>query len=226
MLPPQVFGTQEEHKECHDPVGHHLMPSPLHYTLGITNHTHDVMKVRFPVLVALWVKIATAKESGNPKMRFKGPECIKLLENLNAFQDRYGNPKLLDLVPYLNFLKAYNEVRKTCYVKKVFDDEDLEQCNDALKKFKIAAKVVIDDFDIHAINKIHSVAIHVGKWINHFKIGLGFVIEQTGEAIHDDLHKYYTNKSLMADPKNDKYLDDLFAKTVAYVSAKSRRVPV
>ena len=27
VLPPQVFGTQEEHKECHDPVGHHLMPS-------------------------------------------------------------------------------------------------------------------------------------------------------------------------------------------------------
>ena len=99
------------------------------------------MKIRFPVLVALWVKIATAKESGNPKMRFKGPECIKLLENFNAFQDRYGNPKLLDLVPYLNFLKAYNKVRKTCYVKKVFDDEDLELCNDALKKFKIAAKV-------------------------------------------------------------------------------------
>ena len=66
----------------------------------------------------------------------------------------------------------------------------------------------------------------VGKWINHFKIGLGFVIEQTGEAIHDDLHKYYTNKSLMADPKNPKYLDDLLAKTVAYTSAKSRRVPV
>ena len=55
------------------------MPSGLHYILGIVELFHDNMKIKFPEETAEWVKKSTAKESDNPKQKFKGPDCIKLL---------------------------------------------------------------------------------------------------------------------------------------------------
>ena len=79
VLPPQIFGTIAEHLECLDPVYFHCMPSGLHYILGIVELFHDNMKIKFPEETAEWVKKSTAKESDNPKQKFKGPDCIKLL---------------------------------------------------------------------------------------------------------------------------------------------------
>ncbi len=49
----------------------------------------------------------------------------------------------------------------------------------------------------------------MGQWVEHFKIGLGFVLEHTGEAIHDSFDQFCKKKALIADYKNPKYLDDL-----------------
>ena len=110
-------------------------------------------------------------------------------------------------------------------VSVVSTDIDLELARRAREEFKADCKVVIDDFDVHAINKIHCVVIHVGQWVEHFKIGLGFVLEHTGEAIHHSFDKHCLNTALIADYKHPKYLDDLKKKTVAYVSGNCRRVP-
>ena len=70
-----------------------------------------------------------------------------------------------------------------------------------------------------------SYVIHVGQWVEHFKIGLGFVVEHTGEAIHHSFDLHCLNTALIADYKHPGYLGDLKKKTVAYVSGNCRRVP-
>ena len=110
VLKPQIFGTIAEHKDCKVPVYHHCMPSGLHYILGIVELFHDNMNIKFPEETADWVKVSTAKKSDNPKQKFKGPDCIKLLECLYVFENKNGDPIRLDLVPYLNCLKSFNKV--------------------------------------------------------------------------------------------------------------------
>ena len=100
-------------------------------------------------------------------------------------------------------------------------DIDLDLARRAREELKADCKVVIEDFDVHAINKIHCVVIHV----EHFKIGLGFSLEHTGEAIHHSFDNHCKNTALIADYKHPGYLDDLKKKTVAYVSGNCRRVP-
>ena len=185
-LETQVFGSLEEHIECGDPVSHWVMPSALHYELNTVNHFEKVMERNFPEETRRWVKISTAKVSGDPKLKFKGPDCMKLLNNLNVFKDRYGNPLNPAMVPYINCLESFNQVRLTCFVKKLLDDEEIELCHQAMDKFKYDCKIVISDFDINAIHSIYNCIVHVPKWIDHFKIGLGFVMEQTGESLHED----------------------------------------
>ena len=223
VLPPQIFGTIAEHLECKDPVYFHCMPSGLHYILGIVELFHDNMKIKFPEETAEWVKKSTAKESDNPKQKFKGPDCIKLLECLYVFENKNGDPIRLDIVPYVNCLKSFNKVRKTQFIKST--DIDLDLARRAREEFKADCKIVIEDFDVHAINKIHCVVIHVGQWVEHFKIGLGFVLEHTGEAIHHSFDKHCLNTALIADYKHPGYLGDLKKKTAAYVSGNCRRVP-
>ena len=74
-LETQVFGSLEEHIECGDPVSHWVMPSALHYELNTVNHFEKVMERNFPEETRRWVKISTAKVSGDPKLKFKGPQC-------------------------------------------------------------------------------------------------------------------------------------------------------
>ena len=225
-LEPQVFGSLEEHVECQDPVSHHVVPSVLHYMLNNVNMNYNVMNSRFPEEVARWVKVSTAKESGDPKLRFKGPDCIKLLKNLNVFEDRYGNPTNIEMVPYINCLKSFDKVRETCFVKKILDDDEIEQCHKVMEKFRRDCLVVIEDFDVPAINSMYACVVHVMKWIDHFKVGLGFVIEQTGESLHEDLDIFFKNKAMISNTKNPNYLISLLKNVVAISSEKCRRQPV
>merc|ERR1712083_1074867 len=84
------------------------------------------------------------------------------------------------------------------------------------EEFKADCKVVIEDFDVHAIKKIHCIVIHVGQWGEHFKIGLGFVLEHTGEAIHHSFDRHCLNTALIADYKHPKYIGDLKKKLLPH----------
>ena len=150
---------------------------------------------------------------------------MKLLNNLHVFNDMYGNPLNPAMVPYINCLESFQKVRLTCFVKKVLDQEEIELCHQAMDKFKYDCKIVISDFDIHAIHSIYNCIVHVPKWIDHFKIGLGFVMEQTGESLHEDYDSFVKNKAMISKIDSHKYLESLKKNTVAFMSEKCRRQP-
>ena len=108
----------------------------------------------------------------------------------------------------------------------MLDDDEIEQCHRAMEKFRRDCLVVIEDFDVLAINSMYACVVHVMKWIDHFKVGLGFVIEQTGEALHEDLDCFFKNKAMISNTKNPNYLISLKKNVVASSSEKCRRQPI
>ena len=109
---PLFAETLEEMKSCDLPVRHVCPPSPLHDKLGVVELLHDKMFEIWPKEVTAWVKKSLANKSDNPKMKFEGNQCDRLLESLNVFNDQFGNPKNLAMVPYISALNSFNEVRK------------------------------------------------------------------------------------------------------------------
>ena len=71
---------------------------------------------------------------------------------------RGGQPGLAGLGEGENISRqeSFQKVRLTCFVKKVLDDEEIELCHQAMDKFKYDCKIVIEDFDIHAIHSIYN----------------------------------------------------------------------
>ena len=105
-------------------------------------------------------------------------------------------------------------------------DIDLDLARRAREEFKADCKIVIEDFDVHAINKIHCVVIHVGQWVEHFKIGLGFVLEHTGEAIHHSFNRHCLNTALIDNYIHPGYLDDLKKKNCCLCKWKLQKTLV
>ena len=212
---PLFLPTLEEMKNCHIPIRHFCPPSPLHNKLGITELFHDEMHKIWPTEVDEWVKKALARKSDNPKMKFEGNQCNRLLESLHVFYDQFGNPKDLGMVPYLNALNSYNEVRKSCFV--VSDNIDVDLCRQKLEKFKIDSLVLIKDYNVSAINKLHECHVHFLEWIEEFEMGLGYVDEQTGESGHQDFMDFCKGR-LIEDIDDPRYLECLRKLVVEYGS--------
>ena len=93
-----------------------------------------------------------------------------------------------------------------------------------MDKFKYDCKIVINDFDVNAIHSIYNCIVHVPKWIDHFKIGLGFVMEQTGESLHEDYDSFVKNKAMISNiDSEERYLISLKKNTVAFEREKFRK---
>ena len=95
-------------------------------------------------------------------MKFEGPQFTKLLNSLYCFYDDFGNPKNIGLVPYLNAMNSFNEIREICFVNSSVIDLDLSK--ERIKKFKRDVKVLIDNFDLSATNKLHDCFCHLQEW--------------------------------------------------------------
>ena len=219
---PLFFETLEEMKACHIPVFYFCPPSTLHHILGIVELYHDKLAERWPAETTHWVKISLATKSENPKMKFEGPSCIKLLESVNAFYNKNGDPKIIEMIPYLNALKSFNEVRKCCFVCAEPEDIDVEECKEKIEKFTSDSLVLIEDFDCNAINKLHECHIHLTEWLEEFKMGLGNVAEGTGESAHQDFSKFCQGR-LLKNIDDPGYLECLRKLVVEYASKHRKK---
>ena len=208
--------TLEEMKAREDlKVNHILPPSPLHYNLGVVPLFHKEMEKRWPEAVKNWEQKSHVKRSDNPKMRFEGNDCIKLLENSNVFYDNHGTAKNGEMIPYLNVLSSFNEMRKVSF--NCDDPIDVDLCREKIEKFTRDSKVLIKDFEVNAINKLHACHVHLMEWIEEFKMGLGNVDEQTGESSHHDFKKFCQGR-LIEDIDDPRYLECLRKLVVEYAS--------
>jgi len=217
---PLFFETLEESKNCHDPVSHHSPPSFLHYMLGIVQLFHDEMEKYWPQEVGNWVNSSLARKSDNPKMKFQGLDCVKLLNSIYLFEDNFGNARNFEMVPFLNCLKSFNEIRIICSVKSL--EIDLESASRSIEKFKNDCKVIFEDYNVNAINKLHECFCHLLEWLEFFKIGLGFVSEQTGESLHSDFDEYSKRKQIV-NISHPNFLTNLKRNVVAYNSSHAKR---
>ena len=212
---PLFAETLEEMKSNDLPVRDFCPPSPLHYNLGIVELYHDKMEEKWPEAVKYWVKKSLAIKSDNPKMKFEGNQCIKLLESLYVFYDGSGTAKIGEMIPYLNCLSSYDEMRKFSF--NCDDHIDVDLCRKKIEKFTADSLVLFEDFDVNAINKLHACHVHVMEWIEEYKMGLGNVDEQTGESCHQDFKKF-CNGRLMENIDDPGYLECLRKLVVEYAS--------
>ena len=199
----------EEMLNCHVPVRYFLPPSPLHCKLGVVELFHDVMRKIWPEEVDKWVRKSLAKKSDNPKMKFEGNDCNKMLDSLNEL------PKYLAMVPYKNALSSFREIKNYCFT--CADHIDVDLAREKIEKFTYDSIVLFKDFDVSAINKLHACHAHLMEWIEEFELPLGHVDEQTGESSHQDFSKFCQGK-LMENIHDDRYLENLRKLVVAYAS--------
>ena len=212
---PLFAETLEELKAMDVPVSHYCPQSPLHKKLGVVELLHDKMFEIWPEEVTAWVQASLAKKSDNPKMKFEGRQCDRMLDSLNAFNDQFGNPKDLAMQPYLNALSSFNEIKKSCF--NCAEHIDVDLCREKIEKFIRDSLVLFEDFDVNAINKLHACHIHLIEWIEEFEMGLAYVDEQTGESSHQDFNKFCRGR-LMENIDDPRYLESLRKLVVEYAS--------
>ena len=126
------------------------------------------------------------------------------------------------MIPYLNALKSFNEVRKICFVCADPEDIDVEECKEKIEKFTSDSLVLIEDFDVNAINKLHECHIHLTEWLEEFKMGLGNVAEGTGESAHQDFSKFCQGR-LLKNIDDPGYLECLRKLVVEYASKHRKK---
>ena len=117
------------------------------------------------------------------------------------------------MVPYLNALTSFNEIRKYCF--NCADHIDVDLAREKITKFTQDSLVLFDDFDVNAINKLHACHTHLMDYIEEFELPLGHVDEQTGESSHQDFNKFCRGR-LMEDIDNPGYLECLRKLVVEY----------
>ena len=95
---------------------------------------------------------------------------------------------------------------------------DIDLCKEKIQNFNRDCKILIDDFGLSAINKLHECFCHLLPWLEHFQVGLRCASEHTGEHIHSDLFEFCAQKQIL-NKAHPGYLDCLKKLVVAYVSS-------
>ncbi len=126
------------------------------------------------------------------------------------------------MIPYLNALKSFNEVRKICFICAEPGEIDVDECEKKIEKFTSDSLVLIEDLDVNAINKLHECHIHLTEWLKEFKMGLGNVCEQTSESSHADWDKFCHGR-LPKDINHPDYLKTLKKLVVEYACKHRKR---
>ena len=85
------------------------------------------------------------------------------------------------MTPFLVVLKAFNEVRKKCFIATAADPD----YKDSIKKFKDAYMVCNEEFGLSVTPTAHDVFFHLEQFIEKYpEVYLGLVSEQTCESLH------------------------------------------
>jgi len=184
---PLLLESMDEMKECNQPLIDFFSPSELHIMLGIVNHIYKAMKERWDTEVDGWVKVSLSRRSNYHGGSFEGGQCKKLLEHLNFFEDNLGNPRVPEMMPFLQVLKLFNSIRKACFSSEKADPF----YKDFIEKFKKAFVELNLDTDTSILPKVHDLFFHVSEFVEKYPdIPIGQVCEQTSESLHSRFDKF------------------------------------
>merc|ERR1712029_879059 len=98
---PLLMKTMGEMKDCDQSLIDFFSPSELHLMLGFVEKVYKRMKEKWPGEVEEWVKKSLSLRKPYHGGAFEGGSCKKLLNNINIFEDQFGNPKIPEMAPYL-----------------------------------------------------------------------------------------------------------------------------
>lgn len=142
---------------------------------------------------------------------FEGNACRTLLKNADLLNDSeiYENVGLLQLVPYINVVKAMNKLVDCCFSSTVGDD---------LEKHVKEFKKMCEATDLSTTLKLHVVFEHITDCLKYMnKNGLGTCSEQAGETIHSEFLIHWNRRKInsLEDPN---YIIKLKKSVVAFSS--------
>ena len=164
-------------------------PAGLHIMLGIVNQKVKKLEEFVPELVAKWVAYSEARRVAYHGGIFEGNGCKKLVDNVDALEmfalDEPGKHTAF-VMSIVEVLRLFHKVRHSCFGKELYPDfeQHLDNYSDALKN-------VVSHFDVSLILKNHITKFHVKTWCSRNQVGLGSRSEQTAEASHSRLKKYW-----------------------------------
>ena len=208
---PKLFATLLEHKLCQEKISDLLVPSALHDFLGIMNHFLHELGHLWPVLTAEWLKHANVSKEGYWQGTYLGNPLRDLLEDLSFLEDEYGYAKEPLMAPYIQAMRSFNEVRLACMGMEL--DEDYARI---IKKFQ-SDYLVLEKKGFSVILKAHDVFYHYIDWLDRWKLPLGLVGEQAGEAIHCRFNKFIQCKQCSS-PESPDFGEHLLKVVVAWAS--------
>lgn len=140
---------------------------------------------------------------------FEGPQCKKMLNNLDTLKDLIkGEKGKLSAIceKYVLAFEALDSVVSACFGQ--FLDPSYPR---ALSDFQRCYL----DLGISVTTKAHYMLEHVDEYIQREGVGLGWFSEQTAEAIHADLKKKWNHYKVL-DTKSEVYHQNYLAATLSY----------
>ena len=157
-----------------------ILPLPeLHLLLGVTNTlVFKANELAGDDLVIKWANSLSCYQEKQGSKQFNGERCVTLLNNMDSLIKKL--PRKLKF--FGQALKAFNQVRKSCFGEELDDDYRRK-----IAEFEAAFKNIGKDKegkDLQPVTpKVHVVLHHLADFVDE-NGPLGLFNEQTFESVH------------------------------------------
>ena len=154
-----------------------MVPPSLHSMLGFVKKNFDLIAKINPKIAEQWGNFAHAYQQVQHGGEFNGNACARLLENVGYLEFLAFNNHAFEILPFVEFLRDFNEVRKKCFSVKLHKDwrmtiskfkaSTLQMHKDFQKfSFKTAPDDdgVVKELGYNFFVKLHVSAFHVEYW--------------------------------------------------------------
>ena len=129
---------------------------------------------------------------------YAGPECDKILNNLDILKERLMATE--DLKLFYNFLFAFKKLKDGIF-GNVLAENWKELCAD----FRTGLNLLYSNLAVPITPKLHIISVHVEEWVDTHRRAIGEDMEQVLEASHGRFEKIWESYQVR-DEDSDAFL--------------------
>ena len=172
-------------------VEKHSPPSELHLELAFDHLFDHFVNACPPEIVNKWVQNALVTKKPYHGGTFEGNQVKKMLLAVPFLRQLAENSCSFITMEFVEAFHQFNLVRTSCF--GTLDENDYVS---NIQHFKRSIESLEESTGLKIIPKFHVIFLHLQKYCEKYKRGLGIVAEQTGEALHSKCNKFFGNYNI------------------------------
>ena len=192
------------------PILHVIPPPELHLMEGVVNHILAKIRWSYAHFDEFMASLGLDKEKYKKytlKCNYVGDDCKKVLDHIDQFVERVLWYAAHEVIPHLNFLRAFARVVHSCFGFELQPDY-AEQIRLAREAFESLVEATADQTGkcrVRWFYKVHVVLHHVEEFVEEYG-PLGPYSEQAGETVHDAWMKVWVRYRALPIPPQERLL--------------------